>query len=103
MNDITKARVYLSKRGSKLQTLETFGLMYLTAERDYKDVRSRGASQAGQLPGDYDVKEIEAALDYSVMLFLRRHSVLPANIASAFVPDITKEDKRELAKQWANA
>ncbi len=103
MNDITKARVYLSKRGSKLQTLETFGLMYLTAERDYKDLRAIGARQDARLPGDFDEKEVEAALDYSVMVFLRRFSVLPPNIAAAFLREITTEDKRGLAKQWANA
>lgn len=103
MNDITKARVYLNKRGSKLQHLESFGLMYLTAERDYKDVRSLGARQDARLPGNFDEKEVNAALDYSVMLFLRRFNVLPPNIAAAFLPEITKEDKRELAKQWANA
>lgn len=103
MNDITKARIYLKKRGSKLHTLDTFGLMYLTAERDYKDLKMIGAQQDGRQSGNFDDKEVEAALDYAALMFLRRFNVLPPNIASAFVPDITKEDKRELAKQWVNA
>lgn len=103
MNDITKARVYFTKRGSKLQHLPSFGLMYRTAEDEYRKLREASAKQDARLPGDFDDREIEAALDYAVMIFMKRYSVLPADVAAAFRPGVTKEDKRDLARKWANA
>jgi len=103
MNDITKARVYFRKRGSKLQHLESFGLMYLTAEKEYKSLRELSCRQDGKLPGDFSDREIEAAIDYAVMVFMKRYGVLPPNVSSAFAPGVTKEEKHNLAKQWVNA
>jgi len=103
MNDITKARIYFNKRGSKLQHLESFGLMYLTAENEYKDIRRVAAQKDARLPGDFDEKEVEAALDYSVMVFMRKYNTLPPNVATVFQAGLSKEEKLELARQWAGA
>ena len=103
MNDITKARSYLTKRNSKLRFLESFGLMYLTAEKEYKNLRESSLKQEGVLPENHDEKETEAAVDYAVLLYMKRHSILPRNVSAVFRPGISTSEKYELAKQWVNS
>ncbi len=102
MNDITKARYFLKTRGSDLQHLTSFGLMFVTAEANYRTVKLR---QQGNRDGAgaLDEKEIETSLDYAVLRYLKRHNRLPPNAADAFKPGVTLEDKRDLARQWVAA
>jgi len=102
MNDITKARYFLKTRNSDLQHLTSFGLMFATAERKYRDVKLR---QQGNRDGEgaLDATEIETSLDYSVLRYLKRHNRLPPNAADAFKPGVTLKDKRDLARQWITA
>lgn len=100
MNDITKARHYLKSRGSKLQSLPTFPSMLSSAEQDYRNLKLR---QSGNKEGISLVeREVEAALDYAVLRYLKRHNQLPPNIKAAFSPGNTVELKRDLATAWMN-
>jgi hypothetical protein len=100
MNDITKARHYLKSRGSKLQSLPTFPSMLSSAEQEYRDLKLR---QVGNREGiSFEAREVEAALDYAVLRYLKRHNQLPPNIKDAFDPGNTLELKRKLAMAWMN-
>lgn len=102
MNDITKARHFLKTRGSGMQHLTSFGLMFATAEQQYREIKIRQqVNQEG--PGALDEKEVEASVDYATLKYLKRHNRLPPNVASLFKQGITLEEKRNLAQQWAAA
>lgn len=102
MADISKARVYLKQRGSKLQHLESFALMLASAEAHYKSISVQKGRKI-DLPGTWDNQEAEAALDLAALRHLKNHGRLPANVSEAFGFGITSEEKLELAKQWFNA
>ena len=99
MNDITKARKYLSTRASDMATLTSFGLMLATAEQRYRDIRLKKKGNSIDW-SNLDDKEVEAALDYAVLKYLKKHNTLPKNITAAFQPDVTLEEKRALAMAW---
>jgi hypothetical protein len=101
MNDITKARHYLKSRGSKLQSLPSFPSMLSSAEQEYRNLKLRAVGNKEGI--SFEEKEVEAALDYAVLRYLKRHNQLPPNIKSAFDPGNTLELKRELAMVWMNA
>jgi len=102
MNDITKARAYLHATGSKLQHLQSFGLMLATAEQNYKELRLR--KQRNQdLPGSLDEKEVDLTLELAVLRYLKRYNRLPGNITDAFDPGVTTDRKKELALSWMNS
>jgi len=101
MNDVTKARYFLRTRQSDLATLETFALMYATAENDYKNIKLKQNSKS-VAPGELDAKEIEAALDYAALRYMKKHNVLPPNVADIKKPNLSLEEKRSLAAQWFN-
>ena len=102
MNDITKARYFLKTRGSDMQHLTSFGLMFSTAEDKYRTVKLR---QQGNRDGEgaLDKKEIETSLDYAVLRYLKKYNRLPPNASAVFKPGVTLEDKRDLACQWISA
>lgn len=102
MNDITKAKHFLKATGSKLQHLESFALMLATAESKYRDVKRRQTSNT-DAPGALDEKEIEAALEYGVLRYLKKHNQLPKDVARLFRSDITLTEKKQLGQSWANA
>lgn len=102
MNDITKARYYLTNRNSKLTTYTSFSLMLATAEAEYKNIKLKQKMNTDPA-GAWEEKETDAALDYAVLYYLKRHNQLPKNIGAAFKQDITLEDKQKLAKEWFNA
>lgn len=101
MNDITKARFYLKKRASSMQHLTSFGLMFSTAEQAYREKKITGRSGYGK-DSSLDRQEIEAAIDYAVLGYLKKYNKLPPNIADLFRQEITLEEKKDLAKQWYN-
>jgi len=101
MNDLTKARHYLKTRKSDLQHLTSFGLMFATAETAYREVRLRQRTNKDW--GNLQEKEIETALDYAVLRYMKRHNRLPRNIQEAFAPGVTVEKKQELAMVWINS
>lgn len=102
MNDITKARYYLTNRGSKLTTFTSFSLMLATAEANYKNIKFRQKTNMDPV-GTWDKQEVEALLDYAVLAYLKRHNQLPKNIGKAFQTDVSLEDKKKLAQEWFNA
>lgn len=102
MNDITKARHFLKARQSDLQHLETFSIMLATAEDEYRNIKRRQSGNK-ELPGTLDHLEVEAAVEYSVLTYLKRHNQLPKNVSDLFKNGVTLDEKRALAKQWANA
>jgi hypothetical protein len=102
MNDITKARHFLKTHGSNLQHLDSFGAMLATAEQNYRELKMRKVGNK-DLPGTWDAKEVEAALDYAALKYLKKYNQLPKNAPQAFRQGTTLEDKRQLARQWANA
>ena len=100
MNDITKARYYLKVRGSDFQHLPSFPSMLSSAEEEYQNLKRR---QKGNKEGiSLEAKEVEAALDYAVLRYLKRHNQLPPNIKDAFSPGNTLDKKRDLAMAWLN-
>lgn len=101
MGDITKARFYLKRRGSKLQHLTTFGLMFATAEQAYREKKITALKGYGE-DGSLAKQEIETAVDYAVLRHLKKYNQLPPNISDLFRQDITLEEKRDLATQWYN-
>ena len=102
MNDITKARAFLSAHDSDLQHLTSFGLMLATAKQEYRDLQlnKQGNPEAG---GVLDKREVEAALNLAVLRYLKRNNQLPPNVTTAFRNGITAEEQRELALSWMNA
>ncbi len=101
MNDITKARTFLNAVGSDLQHLVSFGLMLTTAEQRYREIQLRKQGNK-DIPGALDAKEVEAALELSVLRYLKRNNQLPRNITDAFHNEATLDSKRELAMLWIN-
>lgn len=101
MNDITKARYFLKTRSSDLQHLTSFGLMFATAQQRYRDVKLRQRSRT-DTEGALDVKEIEAAVDYAVLRYLKQFNRLPPNAAAVFAQDVTLANKRDCAEGWIN-
>lgn len=101
MSDIIKARKYLTTRQSDMATLTSFGLMLATAEQRYRDIRLRQLNNNEW--ANIDDKEVEAALDYSVLKYLKRTNRLPKNITDAFQPGITMKQKRTLAMTWISS
>ncbi len=102
MNDITKARYFLKNRSSGLQHLTTFGLMFATAETDYRNVKLRQRSKQ-DTAGALDAKEVETAVDYAVLKYLKKFNRLPQDAAKIFSPGVTLDDKRACAAAWINA
>jgi hypothetical protein len=102
MNDITKARYFLKNRASDLQHLESFSLMLTTAEKIYKDIKMRQASNTA-IPGTWDQQETEAALDYALLKYLKKHNHLPTDAVKAIRSDISVEEKKGLIVRWVNA
>ena len=102
MNDITKARYYLKHRNSDLQHLESFQLMLVTAEKKYRDIKMRQAGNK-DVPGTWDEVEVEAALDYAILRYLKKHNQLPADAPKAFQPGVSLEMKKVIAQRWASS
>ncbi|GAH00047.1 unnamed protein product, partial [marine sediment metagenome] len=48
-------------------------------------------------------KEIELALDYAVLRYLKRHNRLPENITDVFASDVAMSAKKTLAMSWINS
>jgi len=101
MNDITKARAFLTATGSKLQHLQTFGLMLATAEQNYKELRLQQQGNKA-IPGSLDMREVDIVLELAVLRYLKRNNRLPGNVTDAFVQDVTPDRKKELALSWLN-
>ena len=101
MNDITKARYFLKNRSSGLQHLESFALMLSTAEKKYRDIKMRQASNK-EIPGTWNEQEAEAALDYALLRYLKKNTQLPPDAAKALLPETSVEDRLALANRWAN-
>lgn len=102
MNDITKARYYLTNRNSKMTTFTSFSLMLATAEANYKNIKLRQKTNMDPV-GTWDEQEVDASLDYAVLKYLKKHNQLPKNIGNAFRTDVSLDDKRKLAQEWFNA
>lgn len=102
MNDITKARAFLAATGSKLQHLQSFGLMLATAEQRYREIQLRRRGNRDEA-GTLDAVEVEVAVEVAVLRYLKRYNQLPRNITEAFKQGITLEQKKELARSWMNA
>lgn len=102
MNDITKARYFLKSKGSKLQHLESFGLMLATAENRYRTARIQKASKKGEDAG-LGQEELDAAIDYSVLKYLKKYNQLPTNLPKVLHPGTSIEQKRQMVEAWANA
>jgi len=102
MNDITKARYFLKTRSSALQHLTSFGLMFTTAESNYREVKLRQRSRRDTV-GSLDAQEVEAAVDYAVLKYLKKFNQLPRDAAKVFAPGVTLDDKRTCAEAWINA
>ncbi len=102
MNDITKARYFLKTRNSDLQHLTSFGLMFTTAEQKYREIKLRQHSRQ-DVPGSLDAKEVETAVDYAVLKYLKKFNQLPQDAAKVFAPGVTLDDKRACAEAWVNA
>lgn len=102
MNDITKARYFLKTKGSDLQHLESFGLMLTTAENRYREIRLLTSSNRVET-GLLDSKEVEAAVDWAVLRYLKKHNRLPQDLPKIFQQGIDLKEKRQLASQWINA
>jgi len=101
MNDITKARAFLSATGSDLQHLVSFGLMLATAEQNYRELKLRKQGNK-DVAGSLDEKEIEVLLDVAVLRYLKRTNRLPANVTDAFANETSLDRKKELAASWIN-
>jgi len=101
MNDITKARAFLNAQDSDLQHLTSFGLMLATAKQRYNDICLKKQGSVGD--DNLDRKEVGAALELSVLRYLRKHNHLPPNVTNAFRNGITVEEQQELALSWMNA
>lgn len=101
MNDITKARYFLKQRGSDLQHLESFALMLSAADSHYREVKLQKARKIDQ-PGTWESYEADCAIDLAVLRYLKRNNQLPRNVADVFKPDITVEEKLNLASSWIN-
>lgn len=102
MNDITKARHFLKARQSKLEHLDTFALMLTTAEDYYRNIKRRQSANK-DLPGTLDELEVETAVEYAALRYLKKYNQLPKNVSDLFKHGLTLDDKRALARQWANA
>ena len=102
MNDITKARYFLTQRGSDLKNLESFALMLSSAETKYREVRLRKSRQV-DLPGTWERHEADYIVDFAVLRYLKRHNQLPKNVSNVFKPGITPEEKITLASTWIEA
>jgi hypothetical protein len=102
MNDITKARFFLKGRASNLEGLQSFGLMLATAERNYREVRLHRASNAANDPA-WEEKEAEAALDYALLKYLKKHNQLPKDAVLALTTELSLEQKKVMAQRWATA
>ncbi len=100
MNDISKARFFLKAHGSKLQTLETFQSMLVTAENEYRDIRMRQRTNRGD---GSQARELPTAIDLGVLRYLKNHGRLPDNVAEILHPETSDARKLELAKQWFGA
>ncbi len=101
MNDITKARYFLKVRNSDLQHLTSFGLMFSTAEQNYRNVKLRQNSRR-DVPGALDAKEVEAAVDYAVLRYLKTFNRLPPDTPLVFAEGASLDDKRRCAEIWIN-
>ena len=103
MNDITKARYFLKNRSSGLSNLASFGLMLAAAEDRYKRARMRQVGSVDPVPGNWETQEVEAALDYAVLKYLKKHNQLPKDAMQIFSKETTLEQKKEMAQRWATA
>jgi hypothetical protein len=101
MNDITKARTFLTAMGSKLQYLQSFGLMLATAEQRYRDLQLRKQGNR-DVAGTLEEIEVNVTLEMAVLRYLKRTNRLPGNITDAFRQGVTTDEKLELAKSWMN-
>ncbi len=101
MNDITKARAFLTATGSKLTHLVSFGLMLATAEQNYRDLRLKQQGNK-EMAGSLDQKEVDVILEVAVLRYLKRTNRLPANIQDAFLDGTTLKEQRDLALSWIN-
>lgn len=99
MNDITKARYYLKTKGSKLQHLESFGLMLSSAEQRYREIRQQMDGNKAE-EGTLELLEVDCALDLAVLRYLRKHNHLPRDLPKVFHPKTALEEKRALASHW---
>jgi len=102
MNDITKARYYLKAKQSDMQHLTSFGLMLVTAERKYRDLK---LSQQGnkQVVGTYDQREVDAMVDVAVLRYLKKYNQLPKELPQVLQPHLSLEEKKAFAVRWMGA
>ena len=102
MNDITKARYYLKAKQSDLQHLTSFGLMLVTAERKYRDLK---LNQQGnkQVVGTYDKQEVEAMVDVAVLRHLKKYNQLPKDLLDGLRPGLSLEAQKAYAVRWMSA
>jgi len=103
MSDITKARQYLKMRGSKLQNMTSFGLMYNTAKAEYSDIRLKIRNHKEDYPGALSEKEVYTLVDFAVLNYLRKHAVLPGNVSTLFTGTTTLHEMRDMAVAWLKA
>ena len=101
MNDITKARAFLSTTGSKLEHLVSFGLMLATAEQNYRDLKLRKQGRK-DIEGSLDEQEVQILVEVAVLRYLKRRNRLPSNLTEIFANDVTLDRKKELAASWIN-
>lgn len=102
MSDITKARFFLKQRKSAMATLETFQLMLATAESKYRSIRMRQVGNK-DVPGTWETAEIEAAVDYAVLRYLKKYNHLPVEVSQILQQNVPLQKKKDLAIKWANS
>jgi hypothetical protein len=76
--------------------------MLATAEQQYRDIKLRQQGNK-EGPGALDAKEVEAAVDYAVLKYLKKYNKLPSNAGMLSKQGITLEEKKALAQQWSAA
>ena len=102
MNDITKAKYFLKAHGSKLESLETFGLMLATARDKHRELRleksSSMATEVVAIRGEG--RALRSLIDLAVLTYLKKFAQLPTNVADILSPGIDDEAKHDLAHTW---
>ncbi len=101
MSDIAKARYFLKHRDSKLDHLETFGLMLTTAKTNYSEIKFRGRGDDQGV--DFEQNELAAMIDLAVLSYLKKYARLPDDVTKVLLPAASDEEKRNLAMGWYSA
>lgn len=85
-----------------MQHLDSFGLMFATAESNYRNVKLRQRTKT-DTEGSLDADEVEAAVDYAALRYLKKFNRLPKDAPIVFSQGVTLEEKRKCAETWINA